>query len=723
MSRTPLVFLLVLAGWLAACSDGAVTPVLVAADGSSAGSDANLGDSSLGDSSLGDTTTTCYSCHGDPQNGNEAPPLGTKGQEFPTDPAVGAHQYHLESSTWHRSVACAECHTVPTEMQHSNGKVDTVFSGVAIAAGATPTFDGAALSCSNAYCHGVTLRPAKAGASQERTPIWNVVDGTYNACGSACHTTPPGGNHPQETTCEKCHGQVIASFDPVKNKAKWVDAQLHVNGKVDSAVTCTTCHGDPANGNEAPPLGTKGETLTSQAAVGAHQNHLAASTWHKQVGCEECHQKPTQLLHANGTVDMQFGPIATAKSAKPWLDKDKLSCSGTYCHGTTLLPAKAGASAAQQPVWTQVDGTFNACGTACHTTPPGGTHPKDDKCGTCHAPVIASFDPATGKATWKDASLHIDGKVEGGGYHGLSGWVGNRFNPDGTVSKNHHGASYFLGNQQRDDKNTPCSQCHGADYSGGTAGVSCNNNGAGCHGKNPANGTGGNWQACNFCHGGPSQNNPPIGVANEQTSGSLAVGRHGPHLTAGASHVAFSCNQCHVVPPAGNVAHTLEYVPSADLSSAGHHGDVTLAAASTAYNSTGGMTWNVAATQGNPASARGTCSGACHSNGRGGAPAVTPYWAGGSWNSGNCGNCHAAEPMTKHHGDHLSGENYVACSNCHPGASQATHVNGIRDVKASISGAPYAGGVTVTFGPTAGCKNGVTCSGTCHDEVHNSRCW
>ncbi|MBI5609743.1 MAG: hypothetical protein HY902_12795 [Deltaproteobacteria bacterium] len=258
--------------------------------------------------------------------------------------------------------------------------------------------------------------------------------------------------------------------------------------------------------------------------------------------------------------------------------------------------------------------------------------------------------------------------------------------------------------------------------------MSCNNNGAGCRGKNPANGTGGNGQACTFCRGGPSQNNPSIGVANEQTNGSLAVGRHTPHLAASPSHVAFTCDRCHTVPAAGNVAHTLEYVPSADLSpsdlgTAGHHGDVTLPAPPAVFNATNAMTWNVAATQGNPASDRGTCTGVCHSNGRGGAPAVTPYWAGGNWNAGSCGNCHAAQPNTKRHGDHLSGENNVPCSNCHPDAGEATHMDGIRTVKASISGAPYSGGVTVSFGPTGNCKNGVTCSGTCHGEGHDGRCW
>ncbi len=717
MSHNRWLVLTIFAIWAVACSDTTAPATLSTADTSVGSPDSSLGDSA-------DVSQTCYSCHGDPAQGNEAPPLGTKGEELPTDPAVGAHQNHLEASDWHRTVQCAECHVVPTAMDHKNGTIDFAFSGVAISAGATPTFAADTLSCSGGYCHGASLRPAKAGGSNERTPIWNQMDGTFNACGTACHTLPPGGNHPQNTACEKCHGSVIASFDPVKNKVVWVDATRHVDGKVDAtSVNCTSCHGNAATGDPAPPLGTKGETAVSEAAVGAHQNHLAPSTWHKQVACEECHQKPTDPLHSNGVVDFAFGPLATAKGAKPAFDTGKLSCASSYCHGTTLLPAKAGAAAAQEPVWTQVDGTFNKCGTACHTLPPGGTHPADNKCSTCHASVVASFDPASSTATWKDASLHINGKIEAGGYHTLPGWVGAKFLSNGTVNKDHHGATFFVANQQRDDKNTLCTQCHGTDYNGGSAGVSCNNNGAGCHGKNPAGGTGGNWQACNFCHGSATQNNPAIGVGNEQTSASLAVGRHSVHLSASSTHVAFDCSRCHTVPPASNVAHALEYVPSLDLGSAGHHGDVTFLAAPTAFNATGSMAWNVAGTQGNPVSARGNCTGACHSNGRGGPPAVSPYWAGGTWTAGSCGNCHAASPNTKHHGTHVNGDVNLACSSCHPGANEATHLNGIRDVKTSISGAPYTGSVTAAFGVTSKCSNGVTCSGTCHGEIHNARCW
>ena len=885
-----------------ACSDAAAPAQHVALDVPETVSDTAVAE--VFDATVQDAPQTCYSCHGDPSQGNPAPPLGTKGEELPTDRAVGAHQNHLEKSDWHRSVACEECHTVPTALDHSNGKIDFVFSGVAMAASATPSYAADKLQCSGAYCHGVTLLPAKAGGSNEREPIWNMIDGTYNACGTACHTTPPGGKHPQNTNCAQCHGAVIAAFDPATQKATWKDATRHIDGKIDAPeLTCTACHGDPLALNPAPPLGTQGETKTTQAAVGAHQNHLQSADWHRQVVCEDCHQKLTDPLHSNGTIDFAFGAVATAMNAQPNFDFSKQTCASTYCHGTTLLADKTGATSLKVPTWTQVDGTAKTCGAACHTTPPGGKHPQNTNCAQCHGAVIAAFDPATQKATWKDATQHVDGKldvipmtctschgnpisldpappfgtqgetkttqaavgahqnhlqsadwhrqvvcedchqkltdplhsngiidfafgavataagaqpafdfakqtctgsychgsqlladkagaatqrtpvwtqvdgtakncglachttppgdihpqqtdceschdevvakfdavtgtvtwknaalhingvVNGGKYHLLAGWTAPKFTANGAVNPEHHGATYFVANQQRDPNGKFCSDCHGSDWAGGKVGVSCSNNGVGCHGANPAGGTAGNWKACNFCHGNAIHNNPPIGVGNESTTATLAVGRHDVHTSASATHIAFQCSRCHTVPATGDVSHTVQYVPSADLSTAGHHGVVTLPAPSTAYNSTGSMAWNVAATSGAPVTARGTCTGACHSDGRGGAPNVTPYWAGGTWTAGSCANCHAAAPSTKHHPDHLSTDNNVPCADCHPDASSASHLNGLRDVKPTILGTPYSGSITVTTGNTSGCATGVHCSGVCHNEAHTNRCW
>ncbi len=662
---------------------------------------------------------TCTSCHGDAATNNPAPPFGTKGETLTTQPAVGAHAQHLASSTWHRQVACTDCHVVPAQPLHANGAIDLAWSAVAAAMNAVPQFDAAAMTCSGAYCHGATLQGT---ATAKVTPVWTQVDGTFNSCGAACHRTPPGGTHPQSTKCADCHDATLTSFDPVTQTAVWKDPTLHIDGKIDVKVlTCTTCHGDAATNNPAPPKGTHGETLTTQPAVGAHAQHLAPSTWHRQVDCKDCHAVPDITTHANGTVDFLWSAVSTAMGSVPQFDAGAATCSGAYCHGGKLLDA---ATAKTNPVWTQVDGSFKACGAACHMTPPGGTHPAVTNCALCHAGVVASVNPGTGAVAWANAALHVDGVVEKNNYHTLADWTSPKFAANGVANPNHHGYGYFLVNHGKDDKGTNCTDCHGADYNGGSVGISCNNSTVNCHGANPAGGTEGDWKACNFCHGTATQNNPPTGVANESTSLSLAVGRHAQHITASTTHIPLDCTRCHIIPFFGDLAHTQQYAPSADLSTTGHHGDVTFAAPPAGVNNTGSMIWNVAAAVGAPVAQRGTCMGACHSNGRGGAPLVTPYWAGGNWNAGSCASCHAATPTTGHHDTHLGGNDFVlACTSCHPDAASASHVNGLRDVLGTIVGLPYVGGVTSTRPTTGGCTTSVRCNGTCHGEVHTNYCW
>ncbi|MBI2394899.1 MAG: CxxxxCH/CxxCH domain-containing protein [Deltaproteobacteria bacterium] len=647
------------------------------------------------------STLTCTSCHGDPAM-NEAPPKGTKGETLTSQAAVGAHQTHLASSTWHRDVVCTDCHVKPVSMSHATGTTDFSWSAVSSADGASPAY--AAGTCSGVYCHGATLLAAVSGGTVKRAPVWTTVDGSYDACGASCHTNPPGGTHPASTACATCHGAVIASWDPATKTATWADRTRHVNGVVDTAsLTCTSCHGTGTD--PAPPLGTKGETLTTQKAVGAHQQHLAlGSTWRKDLACNDCHAVPIVTTHSNATTDFAWGALSTTGGATPAYDSASATCSGAYCHGATLAAAIAGGTVKRTPSWTTVDGSYDACGASCHTNPPGGTHVSHSDCTICHSGVIASWNAATKVAAWTDRTLHVNGKIESHKYHDLTGWT----SPGGGA--NHHGSNYFLTKQQKDEHGKLCTDCHGADYAGGSVGVSCNN--ASCH-------KGTDWRGCSFCHGTPpSQSNPPVGVGGETLKTTLAVGRHVAHLTASTTHAAFACSTCHVVPAAGNVAHALGYVPTANLETAGHHGDVAFSGGAT------GMTFNVAATQGIPVTARGTCLGACHSNGRGGAPAVTPYWAGGTWPVGSCGSCHAGTmgSLPGRHGTH-DGEG-LTCASCHPPATSSTHMNGGKDVAGTITG-PLGGATTTEAPGTPGnpCGTVYSCTGSCHGKGHSDRCW
>jgi predicted CxxxxCH...CXXCH cytochrome family protein len=454
-------------------------------------------------------------------------------------------------------------------------------------------------------------------------------------------------------------------------------------------ISCTDCHGDSDTGNPAPPLGTAGETAVTEPAVGAHQSHLSGSSWHRQVQCADCHVLPSVGMHSNSVVDFAWGGPSNADGANSSYDTSAITCSGTYCHGTTLDGPNAGGTVARTPEWTTVDGSFKECGTTCHTNPPGGTHPVDDQCESCHGAVIASYnagDPAN--SVWADSSRHIDGAVQVTGYHDLLGWTAPKGGTD------HHGSNYFMTNQQADEHNTDCTACHGANLDGGSSGISCDN--LGCHTRD--------WRSCDFCHGtNPGQYNPPAGVGDETATDTLAVGQHAVHLSSSFTHVAFDCDNCHNIPAAGDVSHALGYVPSADLQTEGHHGDVALTGRAA------GMTWDVTDTMGNPITARGSCVGACHSDGNGGPPNVTPYWAGGTWTAGGCGNCHDSAPSSGEHGEHV-GE--ATCNQCHPNQSTTPHMNGSKD---------YTGNAILT---PDGCGPGIpSCDGMCHGRDHQDDCW
>jgi len=175
------------------------------------------------------------------------------------------------------------------------------------------------------------------------------------------------------------------------------------------------------------------------------------------------------------------------------------------------------------------------------------------------------------------------------------------------------------------------------------------------------------------------------------------------------------------LPAAGDVSHAIDYVPSASLDVPGHHGDVEFSGVAS------GMVFDVTATQGSPVTARGTCLLACHSDGRGNPPNVTPYWAGGAWKKGDCNSCHDATPTTGDHGIHHA---QGGCAVCHPAVPGSSHVNGVRDVKTSILG-PKGGGMVALppggGGPGAPCGNRWMCNGMCHGNngsaFHSQYCW
>ncbi len=186
------------------------------------------------------------------------------------------------------------------------------------------------------------------------------------------------------------------------------------------AVCNGTCHGG-TYGNPAPPLGAHGETATADPTVGAHQQHYGPSNWHRSVDCTECHTLPSSTecpdpqgkdpTHCNNQIDLNWGPLARLEVASPptYDAQTTYQCANTYCHGASLDP-DVGPATNRAPIWTTVDGTQDACGTTCHSNPPGGTHSALLDCHSCHAAVIATFTAGPpAQATWVDAEKHING--------------------------------------------------------------------------------------------------------------------------------------------------------------------------------------------------------------------------------------------------------------------------------------------------------------------------
>lgn len=626
----------------------------------------------------------CTLCHGDPARAGgdpllaAAPPRDTTGRTTADAPGVGAHQAHLLGGALRGPLACAECHLVPADAGHAGQTVAPAFGTLARTGGAAPAFDPVALTCATTYCHGATL--GAGGANH--TPRW-TGGGAQAACGT-CHGAPPPSHAPGSTDCHACHPATVKADGTIDvaggrhvdgvlqvvstHPTGWADPAQHGAALFDqgpaacrachgadlaggtAGVSCATCHaaagfpGWQANctfchgtrvaaygaanlASAAPPTGVRGETLTTQRAVGAHQRHLAGGTMGPPVACAECHAVPADLGHLDGTAAVTFGTAARRQGATPTWNGD--GCAASYCHGATL--GAGGTNTA--PRWTG-GAAQAACGT-CHGTPPPGHAATSTDCHACHPGTVktdGTIDLAGG--------LHLDGVVQVTGAH-----------PAGWAARAQHG---YAANAQG---LAACKTCHGADLAGGTAGVSC----ATCH---AAAGFPGWSTSCTFCHGDRASGraSPPLDTQGRTTTANVSVGVHASHVgTTIAAPIA--CAQCH--PARGDVITDAAHVDGAAGAEVAFGALARTGGAAPAYTRTSATQASCAASY-------------CHGNFSGGAHATM------SWTSTaqvGCTSCHGLPPSTGHHGDH-SGR---SCGDCHPGYTRTTvnaasHVNGTRQV-------------------------------------------
>jgi predicted CxxxxCH...CXXCH cytochrome family protein len=184
-----------------------------------------------------DGTATCTTCHGSAQS--PAPPRDLSGNTSPSVRGVGAHQAHVLGKTVISApIACGVCHRVPAQVV-SPGHLDhprpatVTFSGLALADGAAPTWNGA--NCSNSYCHGGGGKLAGDTAFKLRTPVWTL--GTSQAFCGSCHGIPPttpahaGVVYPD---CARCHATTVTPIGGILvSGPPGARTSLHINGTID----------------------------------------------------------------------------------------------------------------------------------------------------------------------------------------------------------------------------------------------------------------------------------------------------------------------------------------------------------------------------------------------------------------------------------------------------------------------------------------------------------
>ncbi len=341
------------------------------------------------------TITQCTDCH-------QMPPTdATTGRGTPAGAVVGSH-----SVAEHLATTCTNCHIDNgTNLAHREGLIEMI-TNIHGQTGAFYDKDGDG-----------TQTPADLSFSQTSTP-------TPGSCRSTF-----------------CHGTSSPTWGT----------------DLSGTSQCYRCHGDVANPNNAPPVDTAGDTLATDAQVGAHQTHLQSlNNYSSDIQCSECHTVPTTVGdpgHIDNALpaDLTWGTLAKTNGATPSYTAG--TCSNVYCHDESYFKNAWGTGT--DPAWNDTSylvGTSTDC-TKCHGYPPGGGHPVDNNCTSCHSHVNATNDG------FSDATLHVNGNVEGGGdcigcHSSQQGTARRNVSPDFTKTS-HHVSTGMPTNV------LTCAACHG----------------------------------------------------------------------------------------------------------------------------------------------------------------------------------------------------------------------------------------------------------------------
>jgi predicted CxxxxCH...CXXCH cytochrome family protein len=225
--------------------------------------------------------------------------VDTAGHSADTDPQVGAHFAHLTAASGisnTNGIGCNECHTVPTAPMDA-GHIDSgspaevpVDGELAETGSGTAGYVYGTRTCTNVYCHNEayfsTSKHTDGGTGT--APVWTdasyIVPPTDDAECGKCHYYEGAAN------CSGCHDHVDEgdiSFSGIANRAK------HINGSVDAAGNCDSCHGYPPRSDDGHGAinGTGGKGAHWSVAInGAHIDNSAldAATDTYDTGLTQC---------------------------------------------------------------------------------------------------------------------------------------------------------------------------------------------------------------------------------------------------------------------------------------------------------------------------------------------------------------------------------------------------------------------------------------------------
>ncbi|MCB9673165.1 MAG: CxxxxCH/CxxCH domain-containing protein [Alphaproteobacteria bacterium] len=205
-----------------------------------------------------------------------------------------------------------------------------------------------------------------------------------------------------ETDCRQCHGDNLQGADDAPD----CDS-CHQEGWRED---CTYCHGGAVSDSGAPPRDLAGLMDLTMLSFKAHGQHEAGDA-HPAYECEQCHDKPTDVMTPGHIFDDETAGVAevvfSAGLSAQGTYNGNGSCSNLYCHGN----GRNNAGTADHD-----DGQLDC--NACHAGPTAttawrtmsGEHSKHMRerlaCTDCHNSTVNSAGAIA------QAALHVNGQVD-----------------------------------------------------------------------------------------------------------------------------------------------------------------------------------------------------------------------------------------------------------------------------------------------------------------------